>query len=175
MKFNTIYKNPFGVILVMFSLLAFSTLSFGATLQLPQGTEVKLKFAQGIKVSSGDIAAGVPIICYLAEPIQIGGKTVVEEGAQATAKVAEVKSAGKGGKGGYIKVEFVEIETKGEYNTVDGSKIKLAGFVENTGKNKKTLSYLFIFGLFIKGSQGELNTSSIYSAQTAENTILESK
>ncbi|MEE9443257.1 MAG: hypothetical protein V3V99_11400 [candidate division Zixibacteria bacterium] len=175
MKFNTIYRNSFCVGLVVFFWFAFTALSFGATLQLPQGTDVKLKFAPGIKISSGNMSADVPIICYLAEPIQIGGKTVVEEGAQAMAKVAEVKPAGKGGKGGYIKVEFIEFETKGEYNTVDGSKIKLTGYIDNTGKNKKTLSYLFIFGLFIKGSQGEINTASIYTVKTAGNTILESK
>ncbi|MFH1700128.1 MAG: hypothetical protein ABIE07_06035 [Candidatus Zixiibacteriota bacterium] len=174
MKFNTIYRKSFSAGLIVFFWFAFTALASGATLQLPQGTDVKLKFAPGIKISSGNLAAEVPIICYLAEPILIGGKTVVEEGAQATAKVAEVKPAGKGGKGGYIKIEFIEVETKGEYKTVDGSKIKLTGFIENTGKNKKTMSYLFIFGLFIKGSQGEINPNSIYTVKTAGSTILES-
>ena len=104
------------------------------TIQVPKGQVVKVKFAPGMKISSGELAPQVPLLIYLAEPIEIGGKTVVEEGAQGTAKVVEVKKAGKGGKPGYIKVAFQELDTKGEYLSRDNAKIKLEGELETHRK-----------------------------------------
>jgi len=128
-----------------------------------------------MKISSGELSKDVPLLIYLAEPIKIGNTTIVEEGAQGTAKVVDVKKAGKGGKPGYIKVAFVDLETKGEYRSPDNSRIKLEGEIENAGKGRKTLSYLFIFGLFIKGKQGVINPDVVYNAKVAESIILESK
>ncbi|MFZ5980643.1 MAG: hypothetical protein ACOYVF_08405 [Candidatus Zixiibacteriota bacterium] len=144
------------------------------TMQLPKGQVLKVKFALGMKISSGELTKDVPLLINLAEPIEIGGKTIVEAGAQGTAKVVEVKKAGKGGKPGYIKVAFQEMDTKGEYRSRDNSKIKLEGELENAGKGKKTLSYLFIFGLFISGGQGEIDPGLVYEAKVAESIILES-
>jgi hypothetical protein len=174
LKTKKYFKTGLTIILALFFIL--STISVqAATIQLPKGTEVKLKFVEGMKISSGDLSKGIPIIAYLEEAIEIGGKTVVEKGAQATANVAEVTPAGKPGKPGHIKIEFVELETKGAYQSIDGSKIKLTGILENTGKSKKTLSLIFIFGLFIKGTQGEITTNAVYTVQVAESIILESK
>lgn len=144
------------------------------TIQVPKGQVLKVKFAPGMKVSSGELTQDIPLLIYLAEPIEIGGKTIVEEGAQGTAKVVEVKKAGKGGKPGYIKVAFQEMETKGEYRSRDNSKIKLEGELENAGKGRKTLSYVLIFGLFFSGKQGEIDSGQIYEAKVAESIILES-
>ncbi len=158
---------------VLFS-FCFLSLAQAATLQLPKGTDVKLKFNPGMEISSGSLAKDVPIICTLAEPVKIGDIVVIEEGAQATATVTEVKKAGGGGKGGYIKVSFSELETKGAYRSVDGSKIKLAGYIENEGKGKGFIPYLF-FVLFLKGSQGEINTEATYTVKVEESIILESQ
>lgn len=146
-----------------------------ATIQLPRGTEVKVKFNTAAKVSSGNLAKDVPVMFTLVEPVIIGGETLVEEGAAGTAKVVEVKKAGAVGKAGYIKVAFVDLEPKGTYLTPDKSKIKLAGEVENKGKGKKLLSILFIAGLFIKGGQGEIPADAVYTAKVAESITLESK
>ena len=145
------------------------------TMQIPKGTTVKMKFPAGIQISSGNMQAGAPIICELAEPIDIGGITIVEAGAQGTATVVEAKKAGKGGKGGYIKIEFSSLNAKGDYALMSADNIKLTGFIEHQGKNKKLLSYLFIFGLFISGSQGEIPTNAVYDAEVAESAVLESK
>ncbi|MCK5125862.1 MAG: hypothetical protein KAR42_06370 [candidate division Zixibacteria bacterium] len=163
-----------GVILTTLFLFTMVSLSPAATLQLPKGTDVKVKFTQGMKLSSGTLGQGVPIICHLAEDVRIGDKVVVEAGAQATAVVSDVKKSKGGGKGGYIKISFNELETKGAYNTVDGSKIKLSGYIENTGKGKGFFPYLF-FVLFLKGSQGEISTDAVYTVKVAESVILESK
>jgi hypothetical protein len=146
-----------------------------ATIQLPRGTEVKVKFAAAAKVSSGNLAKDVPVLFTLAEPVIIGGETLVEAGAAGTAKVVEVKKAGKAGKPGYIKVAFVELEPKGVYQTADKAKIKLTGEVENKGKGKKFFSMLFIAGLFIKGGQGEIPANTVYTAKVAESITLENK
>ena len=146
-----------------------------ATIGLTKGTEVKARFTTTTKISSGALNKDVPVLFTLAEPVVIGGKTIVEAGAQGNAKVVEVKKAGGGGKPGYIKVAFVDLGPKGEYATAEGAKIKLAGEIENKGKGKKLLSYLFIAGLFIKGGQGEIQADSVYTAQVAETIVLESK
>lgn len=146
-----------------------------ATIQLPRGTEVKVKFTGAAKVSSGNLAKDVPVLFTLVEPVIIGGETLVEAGATGTAKVVEVKKAGAVGKPGYIKVAFVDLEPKGAYLTADKSKIKLSGEIENKGKGKKFLSLLFIAGLFIKGGQGEIPADVVYTAKVAESITLESK
>ncbi|MEZ5360349.1 MAG: hypothetical protein R3F48_16150 [Candidatus Zixiibacteriota bacterium] len=160
--------------LLVFALFVFVAPTSAATLQLPKGTDVKVKFNPGMKVSSGTLDKGVPILCTLAEPVKIGDIVVVEAGAQATATVTDVKKSGGGGKGGYIKVSFNELETKGAYKSVDGSKIKLSGYVENTGKGKGFIPYL-IFVIFLKGSQGEINTDAVYTVKVAESIILQSE
>jgi hypothetical protein len=141
-----------------------------AKVQLVEGETVKVKFASGMEISSGRVQTGIPLLIYLAEPVIIGGKTIIEKGAE----VLEVKKASKPGKPGYIKIGFVELRPKGEYNTIGESKIKLAGEAEAEGKGKKLLSYLFIFGLFIKGGQAALPTNKIYSAKIAETIIMSS-
>jgi len=166
-------RNKILVVLCTLVFLLGVTVQAG-TIQVPKGQVIKVKFAPGMKISSGELTPEVPLLIYLAEPVVIGGKTVIEEGAQGTAKVAEVKKAGKGGKPGYIKIAFQELETKGEFRSRDNSKVKLEGELENAGKGKKTLSYLFIFGLFISGGQGEIDSNVVYEAKVAESIILES-
>jgi len=176
MKYTrTVTSRSIVIIIAALCLFVWTVPAYAATIQLPKGTEVKLRFTPGMKISSGELTKGVPLIVFLAEPIQIGGKTIVEEGAQGTATVLDVKKNGRGGSPGYIKIGFTELEPKGDYKTVDNAKIKLAGEFDNTGSGKKLLSYLFIFGLFIKGSQGEIDTNRVYTAIVAESIILESK
>lgn len=149
--------------------------AYGGKVQLPEGTEVKVRFDPDMKVSSGKLMKGIPLLIYLTEEITVGGKTIVEEGAQGKAEVLEVKEASKPGKPGYIKVGFTEIEPKGEYSTLDGSNIKLAGEVEAKGKGKKLLSFLLGFGLLIKGGQGELKVDQVYTAKIKETIIMQSE
>jgi hypothetical protein len=176
MKESLMGNGPIRIsiyIVVAVALLAASLSA--ATIQMPRGTDVKVKFAAAAKVSSGELAKDIPVLFTLVEPVIIGGETLVEEGATGTAKVVEVKKAGKPGTPGYIKLAFVDLEPKGIYQTPDKAKIKLTGEIENKGKGKKFLSILFIAGLFIKGGQGEIPMDSVYTAKVAETIILESK
>ena len=148
-----------------------------ATLQLAKGTEVKVKFAPGIDISSKTLQKDTPLIFNLAEPVTLGSKVLIEGGAQGTAKVVDVKKAGGGGKAGYIKVEFVDLETRGEYNTADGSKIKLTGSIEDQGKKSGAASIMriILIGFLMKGGQGEIDSDQVYTATVAETVVLESK
>jgi hypothetical protein len=144
-----------------------------ATFQLPAGKEVMVKFKAEGKISSGDVIAGVPLEIELAEPIMLRDKVLVEKGAAGKAVVTEVKKAGAPGKPGMIKVEFQEIETKGDFRTADNGPIKLTGDASHAGKGKKTLAFITIIGiLFIKGGQGELDASQAYPAEIAETVVL---
>ncbi len=168
-------KTGLSVIIVLSLLLGASVIE-AARVQLPEGKTVTLRFAPGIKVTSGVYSKGDSIPVVLDQPIDIGGKIVVESGAKGTAVVVEAEKAGKGGKPGKIKVAFVSLQPKGSFTLAQGDAIKLTGETElYQGKGKKLLSYLFIFGLFIKGGQGEVPTDVPYEAKVAETVILQSE
>jgi hypothetical protein len=150
------------------ALFFFAPIIQAGKIQIPEETPVKVRFDPSMKISSKTLQPGIPLLIYLAEPVEIGGKVIIEKGAMGKAEVLEVKHASKPGKPGYLKVGFISIKPKGEYNTLDGSSIKLAGEVEANGKGKKLLSWLFIFGLFIKGSEATLPSDAIYTVHTAE-------
>ena len=142
---------------------------------LPEETEVKMKFGASIKINSGKLQKGLEVPVYLAENIEIGGKTIIEKGAEGKAEVVEIVESSKPGNPGYIKLSFTELDTKGDYRTADGEMIKLAGVVEDKGKGRKVLSLLFVLGLFIGGSEGEIDTSQVYTATVGETVILQTK
>jgi hypothetical protein len=140
---------------------------------LPEGTQIKVRFPANVKISSGKLGAGVPLLFNLEESITIGGKAIVEKGAEGTAVIKEVVKASKPGKAGKIVIDFVDLQPKGAFKTPENAKIKLSGSITAEGKGKKLMSYLFIFGLFIKGGQGEISPNVSYTAQIAESIILE--
>jgi hypothetical protein len=159
----------------LISILAISPVAHAGKVQLPEETQIKVKFDSTMVISSGKLDKGIPLLIYLAEPIIIGGRVIVPAGAQGKAEVVDVVKAAKPGKPGYIKVRFIELEPKGEFKTLDDAKIKLSGAVENKGKGKKLLSYLFIFGLFIKGKDAVIPSNMTYPAQVEETIILQSE
>jgi len=142
---------------------------------LPEGTKVKIKFDPNMTINSGVVGKGIPLLIYLAEPVMVGGETIIEKDALGKAEVVEVKKASKPGKPGYIKVAFVELEPRGDFKTADGSNIKLKGEIEAKGKGKKLLSILLGFGLLIKGGQGSINTDMIYEAEILESIVMQSE
>lgn len=167
-----------AVRLIALMILFSSLLAAGvanAKVVLPEGTEIKIKFDPAVKVHSGKLQPGIILTILLAEDIKIGGKTIIEAGAVGKAKVEEIVEAARVGKPGYIKVSFMDLEPKGGYKTISGENIKLAGVVEGKGKGRKVLSLLFILGLFIKGSPGEIDTAQEYPASISETVVLDTK
>jgi len=145
-----------------------------ADIELPAGTQAKIEFVQDISskfVKPGDIA---PI--RLLEPIQVGGVVLVKEGAMGTARVVSAKAAGKGGSGGTLEVELIELEPDGYYKAADDKKIKISTLDEKNiivkGKNKKTISYIVFFGLFIKGKDGVIPAGQPIDIKTIEDIMI---
>ncbi|MCD6380428.1 hypothetical protein J7M07_08310 [bacterium] len=149
--------------------------AFAGKIVLPEGTEVKLKFDPSIKINSGKLQKGMEVPVYLAEDVEIGGKAIIEKDAKGKAEVVEIVESSKPGNPGYIKLSFSELDTKGEYKTANGEMIKLAGVIEDKGKGRKVLSLMFILGLFIKGSDGEIDASQVCIATVKETVILQTK
>ncbi len=164
-----------SIIAAFFVVLFISTAASAGKVVVPEGTDVKVRFDPAVGVSSGKLQPGITISIYLADDVKIGGKTIIEAGAEGSAKIEEIKEASRPGKPGFIKVAFVELMTKGKYSTADGEAIKLSGTVEAEGKSRKLVSWLFILGAFISGKDGEIDTSLDYPARIVETIVLESE
>ncbi len=169
-------RNAMKLITLVLSLLFLfsATVANAGKVTLVEGTAVKVRFDPNMKITSGKLGKGIPLLIYLAEDIKVGGITIVEAGAEGKAEVLEVIPASRPSKGGSIKVGFTELTPKGEYNTLDGSGIKLGGTIEAKGKNKKYMIFLLGIGLLLKGGQGEIDTGKTYEAQIKETIIMQS-
>jgi hypothetical protein len=143
--------------------------------RLNKGTEIKVRFAAEGRVSSGELNEGDSVAIELAESIIMDDSTIVEQGAEGRAVVVSVRKSGKGGKPGYIKVRFVSLQPKGAFRTPDDAPILIEGEVENEGKSKKTCSYIALFGLLVKGGDGEIDKAVTYTAAIAESIKLNSE
>lgn len=170
----SIYGKRAAMAALLVAVLIFAAVTVQAgTIQIPKGTKARFIFPPEIKISSDNVSQGIPIVCFLAEPIEVGGITVVEKGAQGTATVTEVEQAKRGGKPGLIKIEFTSLDAKGEYQPFSDAKIKLTGFLEAKGKGKGIFPYLF-FIFLVKGSDGVIPTNAVYTAEVAESIVLQS-
>ncbi len=155
---------------IFVSLIA--TTSVFAAVQLPAGAKVKVEFVQDVSskyVKPGDL---VPI--KLVDNIDVGGITLVKTGAAGSARVVSVKKAGKPGKPGSVELQLVELSPEGSYKSLDGSRIQLEaadGPIIANGKSKKTMSWLLIFGLFIKGTEGVIPAGHMVDA-TVKNDVM---
>ena len=171
-----ISKVSIVLILVVFIVSVFSVnFALAGKIMIPKDTEVKIRFDPNMVINSRTTSEGIPLLINLAESIEIGGVTIVEKGAAGTATVVTAEKAKKAGKPGLIKIEFIDLETKGDFSLAEGEKIKLTGSAEGKGKGKKLLSLILGFGLFIKGGEGTIPTDQFYTAAVAENIILESE
>ncbi|MBN2183974.1 MAG: hypothetical protein JW746_01470 [Candidatus Krumholzibacteriota bacterium] len=165
-------KSITAVVLVV---LFVSTAVNAGKVVVPEGTELKVRFDPAMQISSGKLQPGISISIYLAEDVKVGGKTIIEAGAEGTAKVEEIIDSSRPGKPGAIKVAFVDLGTKGKYKTAEDAVIKLSGTVEAKGKSRKIVSWLFILGAFISGTDGEIDTTLDYPAKIVETVVLESE
>jgi len=151
-----------AILALLLILPAFAT----AQIKLQAGTEIIVAFDQD--VSSKYLAPGQEIPLSLKKNIDLGGIILVKAGAPGKARVKSVQPAGKAGKPGKIVVELLELEIGSAYKTLDDQPIMLEakdGPLSAEGKGKKTLSYLLIFGLFIKGGEAVIPADSIIQAK----------
>lgn len=149
-------------------------LASAGKVRLAEGTEIKVRFDPNMVINSGKLQKDIPLLIYLAEDIEIGGTTIIEAGATGKAIVAEVEKASKPGKPGYIKVAFISLEAKGEFQVADDNSIKLTGEVEAKGKGQKLISFVLGFGLLIRGTNGKIPADGVYPAVIAETVTMQS-
>ncbi len=145
-----------------------------AQVTLPESTKVQVVFEQDVSSKYAEPGDKVPI--RLLGDVDIGGVIVIKDGARGSALVKTVKPAGRAGKPGSIEVELVELEPNGSYQALGDQRVRLratGGPITADGKGRKTLSYLFIFGLFIKGTQGEIPAETPITAEIAADIELE--
>jgi len=139
-----------------------------ATATLKEGTEVKLKLAQGI--SSKTAAVGDPVELLLDEDIVVANAIVAQKGSRALAKVSDVKKAGMVGKGGALNLRL-------EYLKAGDTRIKLRGAQGKAGDNKTgaTVGLVVAFGIvgFMKhGKQAEVKEGTPMQAFVDEDVQL---
>ena len=142
-------------------------------IQLPAGTKIEIVIE--LEVSSKHFAPNDQIPIRLHGAIEVGGIVLVEDGARGVARIKSVEPAGKGGKPGRIEVDLVELEPKGAYKAEGDKKIAITsvgGPITAEGKGRKILSYLFIFGLFIKGTEAVIPADKPFPATIAEDIML---
>jgi hypothetical protein len=161
--------------LIALLLLAISSLPVSgfAQVKLTKGTEVTVALEQDVSSKYAKPGDEVPI--KLLEDIDIGGLVLVSAGAPGTARVKSVEPAGKPGSGGSITVELIQLDPA-SYESMDGKAIKLEakdGPITAEGKNKKLLSWLFIFGLFIKGSDAVIPADQPITAVVTEDVFIQ--
>jgi len=162
------------LVMMVFTLLATGV---KADVPLAAGTKVQIVFEQD--VSSKYVKPGDLIPIRLHGAVNYGGIIAVKDGASGTARVKSVKPAGKGGKPGSLEVDLVELEPNSSYKAEGDKKIALkaitddgTGTIKAKGKGRKTLSYIFIFGLFIKGTEGVIPAGQPFPAEIAEEIVI---
>jgi hypothetical protein len=165
-------KSLFKFVILAVALMMAASPVVRADIELPAGTEVEIVFSQD--VSSKYVAPGELVPIKLNAPITFGGFTVVKEGAPGSARVKSVTPAGRGGKPGRVELELLELEPAGFYEAEGDKKImlKAADEISAEGKGQKLLSWVLIFGLFIKGGQGEIPADQPFKATVVEDIII---
>jgi hypothetical protein len=160
--------------LILAALLAVGALVVGesalAQIQLPAGTEIQIVFDQAASSKTAKVGDLVPY--HLKSAISVGGVQLVKAGAKGSAKVKAVEKAGKPGKPGKLELDLGGLEPTGFYKSSTGEKIYLQGkdgTLTLKGKGKKVLSFVFIFGLFIKGGQGAVASGAEVTAFVKDN------
>lgn len=166
-------NRPSVCFIVMGMLLSAVFVSTANAIELPAGKKVQIVFE--VDVSSKHFSPNDRVPIRLHGAVEVGGITVVEDGARGAARVRSVQPAGRRGKPGRIEIDLVELQPKGAYKAEGDNKIVLEavdGPIVAKGKSRKTLSYLFIFGLFIKGTEAVIPADKPFPAKVAEDIML---
>ncbi|MCP4706285.1 MAG: hypothetical protein GY865_16940, partial [candidate division Zixibacteria bacterium] len=84
-------NKPISKIIVSIFIFAFALNIFSASvvmagkIMIPKDTKIKVRFDPNMVIDSKTASEGIPLLINLAEPIEIGGVTIVEKGAAGTA------------------------------------------------------------------------------------------
>ena len=96
--------------------------------KVPAGTRVEVESAY--RVSSQEVRAGDLITFRVVNPVRVGGVTVVEPGAVATARVVKASRGGHFGRAGRLAWEMYEV------TAVDGTRLPIGAAGRQVGDSK---------------------------------------
>ena len=99
---------------------------------VPAGTTLTVRLGQtvGSKVSQ----AGESFTASLSSPVEVGGRTVIPAGAQASGTVVDAKPLGRFKGGAVLQVKLTSITVNGKSQSIDTSAVSRT----QTGKGKRT-------------------------------------
>jgi hypothetical protein len=153
-----------GLMLVSQCLMPTVAAAEAATVKVQMGTPVDLVFDTAV---SGDAAvAGQQVTLRVANPVVVGGKTVVEAGAPAVGEIMVARKSGMVGMAGSIVVTIKSV------TAVDGTIIALSGTKAAEGKSNVVTSVVItivccVLGLLMKGEKAEIPAGSTVRATAA--------
>ncbi len=146
----------------------------GESVVIESNTEIKLKLIE--KIDSSATQKGELIPFEIAEDIVVDGKLVIPAGAKSKMRVTEIEKAGKFGKPGEVKVEFLPLRA------IDGTVVKLIRDEELMTKRSRQLALGagvlgaivfnsplgFALSYFVKGSPDVYDAGSKITVLTTE-------
>lgn len=135
------------------TLVAVASVIYAATVKVPQGTPVTLKFAQAL--SSRTAKSGQTVKLNVAKDVVVNGTTVLKAGTPVTATISEVGKSDRFGKNAQIKltinpVNKIPLQPRSKGNSFKGSKTDKAAIASGAGA--LVLGPIgLVGGYFIKG------------------------
>jgi hypothetical protein len=106
------------------------------TVTIPAGTVVHVRLGEAL--SSNNSQAGQGFSATVAEPVTVGGRTVVAEGAEAHGQVVDAKSMGHFKGGALLEVRLDSITIKGRAHAVQTAAVERV----TQGKGKRTAGFI---------------------------------
>ena len=126
----------------------------GDTGVLRAGTSVPLRMAEALTTNGKKLKVGQRFQLETAEPITIGGMTVIPIGSPATGEVTEVRNKGMWGKSGRINGRVL-------YVRANGRQIRMSGQLDDKGTTGTAgvvgaIAVLPIAGFFVTGTSANI-------------------
>jgi hypothetical protein len=103
---------------------------------IPEGTVISVRL--GETVSSKSSSAGDGFSATVAEPVTVGGKTVIEKGAAARGTVVNAKSMGHFKGGALLEVKLVSVTIEGKETAVQTGMVAR----QMAGKGKRSAGFI---------------------------------
>jgi hypothetical protein len=106
------------------------------TITIPAGTVITVRLGEAL--SSKDSSAGQEFSATVAQPVEVGGGTVIEKGAAARGTVVDAKSMGHFKGGALLEVRLSSVSIKGRETSVDTGMLARSA----SGKGKRSAGFI---------------------------------
>lgn len=106
------------------------------TITIPEGTQITVRL--GETLSSKSSTAGQGFSASVAEPVVVGGKTVIEKGAAARGTVVDAKAMGHFKGGALLEVRLSSVTINGKETSVETGMVARS----ESGKGKRSAGFI---------------------------------